>query len=150
MPYEKFRFDRFITFHYTFFFIRVHISNADLVLKNGDTEQALSILRQITPEQRYVRMTLVEPAYEIIWICKVPFSFHSHSFATARFFLGSRNLPHHIFSQSCNIRVIGKAMHACVFPSLWRWMCVLAMRCNRIVWQSESSLIGHKNVLIRK
>ena len=36
------------------FFIRVQISNADLVLKNGDKEQALAILRQITPEQRYV------------------------------------------------------------------------------------------------
>ena len=62
----KLQFDRFITVHCTFFFIRVHISNADLVLKNGDTEQALSILCQITPEQRYVRMTLVESAYEMI------------------------------------------------------------------------------------
>ncbi|XP_020612885.1 tetratricopeptide repeat protein 21B-like [Orbicella faveolata] len=33
--------------------VRVQISNADLVLKNGDTEQALTILRQITPEQSY-------------------------------------------------------------------------------------------------
>ena len=38
--------------------IRVQISNADLVLKNGDTEQALTILRQITPEQRFVRCAL--------------------------------------------------------------------------------------------
>ena len=37
-----------------YFLIRVQISNADLVLKNGDTEQALTILRQITPEQRSV------------------------------------------------------------------------------------------------
>lgn len=40
-------------FHGTSEEVRVHISNADLVLKNGDTEQALSILRQITPEQSY-------------------------------------------------------------------------------------------------
>ncbi|CAH3021819.1 unnamed protein product [Porites evermanni] len=33
--------------------VRVQISNADLVLKNGDTEQALTILRQITPQQSY-------------------------------------------------------------------------------------------------
>ncbi|KAK2562076.1 Tetratricopeptide repeat protein 21B [Acropora cervicornis] len=33
--------------------VRVQISNADLVLKNGDKEQALAILRQITPEQSY-------------------------------------------------------------------------------------------------
>ena len=38
--------------------IRVQISNADLVLKNGDTEQALTILRQITPEQRFVLCAL--------------------------------------------------------------------------------------------
>ena len=45
------------TVHYwkltEFCFTRVQISNADLVLKNGDKEQALAILRQITPEQRY-------------------------------------------------------------------------------------------------
>ncbi|CAH3123731.1 unnamed protein product [Pocillopora meandrina] len=33
--------------------VRIQISNADLVLKNGDTEQALTILRQITPQQSY-------------------------------------------------------------------------------------------------
>ncbi|CAH3194049.1 unnamed protein product [Porites evermanni] len=33
--------------------VRVQISNADLVLKNGDIEQALTILRQITPQQSY-------------------------------------------------------------------------------------------------
>ena len=38
----------------SYFSIRVQISNADLVLKNGDTEQALTILRQITPEQRCI------------------------------------------------------------------------------------------------
>ena len=31
---------------------RVHIANADLAISNGDTDQALSLLRQVKPEQR--------------------------------------------------------------------------------------------------
>lgn len=38
--------------------VRIQISNADLVLKNGDTEQALTILRQITPQQRFLSYSL--------------------------------------------------------------------------------------------
>ena len=41
-----------------FVVVRIQISNADLVLKNGDTEQALTILRQITPQQRFLSYSL--------------------------------------------------------------------------------------------
>jgi len=36
------------------FFVRVMIANADFSLARGDIEQALEMLRKITPEQRYI------------------------------------------------------------------------------------------------
>ncbi|KXJ11499.1 tetratricopeptide repeat protein 21B [Exaiptasia diaphana] len=49
----KFMQDAINEFHGTSEEVRVQICNVDLALERGDTEQALSILRAITPEQPY-------------------------------------------------------------------------------------------------
>lgn len=43
--------------------LRVTIANADLALLRGDTEQALSMLRNITPEQPYYIQAKEKMAY---------------------------------------------------------------------------------------
>ena len=43
-----------VSFYAVYSPTRIQIANADLALINGDTDQALSLLRQVRPDQRWV------------------------------------------------------------------------------------------------